>query len=53
MLLIGNMVASFKHHVFEEMSETAFADLFTGRTYMIGNIHMHDRVTVVFMYHHG
>ena len=35
------------------LAEAGFADFFAGRTHVIGHIHMHHGVTVVFMDHQG
>ena len=49
MLLIGHMIAALEHHVFKKMGKAAFANFFPGAAYMIGYVHMHYRVAVVFM----
>src|SRR5688572_17288239 len=49
MLFITNMVAALEHHMFKKMGEAGLADFFPCRTYMVSNIHMCNRVAMVFM----
>src|SRR6187551_3400983 len=50
MLLIGNVVAAIKHHVFKKMGKPRFTYLLSCRTYMVGNIYMYYRIAMILMY---
>ena len=53
MLLIAYMITALELHVFKKVSKTALSNFFPGTTYMVGNIYMHNWITVIFVQDNG
>ena len=52
-LFIGYVLRSLEHHVLEEVGEARALWLFPRRAHMVGDIHMHQRIAVVFVHDYG
>jgi len=50
MLFICNMITALEHHVFKKMREAGFPNFFPGRTNVISNIYMNNRIAVILMH---
>src|SRR5687768_14944628 len=53
MLFIRHVIAALKHHVLKKMCKARFADLFTGRTYVVRNVYVHYRIAMIFVNDQG
>ncbi len=48
-LLIGHIVGALEHHVLKEVGKTRLADFLAGRAYVVGYVHVYNRVGLVFV----
>ena len=52
-LLVAHVVGALEHHVLEEVRKARLANLLAGRAHVVGHVHVHQRVGVVFAHDEG